>query len=130
MTDRRSDEPVGSLAEEAAKLLGALQQWGAGGGEHDRAGPGGPGPLSSILESLDEHIATGGRSCRYCPVCQVISLARAASPEVRDHLASAATSLLHAATSALNNQDGAEPRPEPGVEKIDVTDDAVDEPWD
>lgn len=72
--DRRDHEPVGTAAEEVAKLLGALQDLGSQVGEHIGHGP----------------------DCRYCPVCQVINVVRETSPEVRDHLADAAGSLLSA----------------------------------
>ena len=75
--------------------------------------------------AVNEHIATGGAECRYCPLCQVIGAVRDTSPEVKQHLATAATSLLHAATGLLQaraDREGENRRPEP-VEKIDLDDD-------
>jgi len=71
-------------------------------------------------------VATGGEDCRFCPVCQVIHAVRTTNPEVKAHLASAASSLLHAAAGVLATQ---VPRPDrpTGVEKIDLGDD--DDPW-
>lgn len=97
MTDEHGErhEPVGSVAEEAARLLGALQGWAGDGTDEGPAGGAG------LLGSLNEHIATGDPECRYCPLCQVISAFRETSPEVRHHLSTAASSLLQAATGVL-----------------------------
>ncbi len=59
------DEPVGSVGDEAAKLLGALADWA---GDHAR--------------DVDEHLATGDAECLYCPVCRTVHAVRQASPEV------------------------------------------------
>ena len=115
-------ESVGSVAEEATKLLGALQDW-AQEGAGEAAG--------RVLHDLNEHIATGDADCRYCPVCQLIRGVRETSQEVRQHMASAATSLLHAATGVLeayaqrapSDGDRARDSRRTGVEKIDLADD-------
>ena len=79
MTARsEGSEPVGSLGEEAARLLAALQ---------DRTGHG-------------EHAAADG-DCRYCPLCRAIGVVRATPPEVREHLTAAATSLAQAVSALL-----------------------------
>ena len=53
--DRKTGEDdgqdIGSVAEEAAKLFGALSGWAR---EH----------------GSEEHIATGAPECTYCPVCR------------------------------------------------------------
>ena len=51
------EAPAGTVAEEAARLLAAVQEW---------AGSTGAG-------NTDAH---GGPDCRYCPVCQLIALLR------------------------------------------------------
>ncbi len=77
-------EGVGSLGEEAAKLFEALsEQFGAAAG------------------AVNEHVATGGADCRYCPVCQLIGVVRTTSPEVRAHLTTAAGSLLQAVAGIM-----------------------------
>ena len=96
MTDEQTDHgtdpgpgragSVGSVGEEAAKLLDALQGWAS----------------SATGSGIDEHLATGGQDCAYCPVCQVISRVRSAGPEVRTQLAVGASSLLHAAAALLD----------------------------
>jgi hypothetical protein len=108
------DEQVGSVGEEAAKLLEALQGWASGSGA-----PGFAGGLSD----LHEHIATGDRECAYCPLCQAIGLFRQTSPEVRRHLTVAGSSLLQAAAALLETQVPPQRPPTSGVEKIDLDDD-------
>jgi hypothetical protein len=120
------DESVGSVAEEAAKLLHALQDWAKeSGSEYAGAAASAAEGAASAVHRIDEHIATGSAECTYCPVCRVISTVRETSPEVRQHLTTAATSLLHAAAGLL-----ATSVPEPShrrrdgrVEKIDLSDD-------
>lgn len=120
----RSPPPAGSVAEEAAKLLGALQGWAteAGTGRADAAGAARSG-AARALHDVNEHIATGGQECTYCPVCQVISLVRGTSPEVKQHLTAAATSLVSAAAGLLAThvpKDGPDEGP---LEHIDISED-------
>ena len=137
------EDRVGSVAEEAVKLMGALQDW-AKESAGDTAGAAGAAATGAAeaLHGLNEHIATGGEDCRYCPVCQVISAVRETSPEVKAHLATAATSLMHAAAGVLATKipdDSSARRPGSGerssrdsgaVEKIDLSDDSDDEVWE
>ncbi len=135
-----SNEPVGSLAEEAAKLVAVLQGWagehagpeGAARPGHEAPAPGanepghpvqepgrsrddaGPGDQGSPA-GHDDHSA----ECRWCPLCQSMRLARAATPEVREHLTSAAVSLALAVKELLDNVDASTADPDP-VEKIDI----------
>jgi len=135
MTDGKPDEPVGSVGEEAAKLLGAVQEWARESGSEyadatAAAAGGAAGGAASSLNRVNEHLATGGEDCRYCPLCQVISAVRDTSPEVKQHLASAASSLLQAAAGALATpvpDDTGENRKGSPVERIDLTD---DEGWE
>jgi hypothetical protein len=98
------DESVGNLAEEAAKLF----------------------------DALNAHVATDDPECRYCPICRVVSTVRHTSPEVRQHLAGAASSLLEAASGLAAayaaSTRGADARGS-GVEKIDL-DDPGEHAWD
>lgn len=112
MTER---DQVGALGEEAVKLLKALQDW-----TRESSGGTGSGASGGLLSDLNEHIATGGEDCRYCPVCQLIAAARATSPEVKNHLAVAASSLLQAAAGVLTTTtDGPRGGSDP-VERIDL----------
>lgn len=120
------DEPVGGVGEEAVKLLQALQDWAKeNGSDYAEATAHAAAGAAAKVSDLNEHIATGGEDCRYCPVCQVIAAVRGTSPEVRHHLGAAATSLMQAAAGLL-----ATPVPDPEtarrdapVEKIDLNDD-------
>jgi hypothetical protein len=98
---------VGSVAEEAVKLAGALRDWARESGAA-QAGVTVQG-LSEDLRSVGDHVGHG-QDCTLCPVCQGIRVLRQTSPEVREHLAAAIGSLADAAT-ALLRQDA---RPEQG----------------
>ncbi len=117
-----TDDEVGSVGEEAAKLFTVLSGWAkdAGVTSTDAAGEAAQG-LAEAVRGIDEHVATGGEDCRYCPVCQVIHAVRETSPEVKAHLASAASSLLHAVAGVLATPAPRADRPS-GVEKIDLDD--------
>ncbi len=103
--DGAGPDGVGDLGEEAARLLGVL---------------------AGFTRSVDEHVATGAPECEWCPVCRAVHVVRSASPEVRDHLATAASSLLQAAASLLASAGGAaaqtdgEPPSDDGLEHIDL----------
>lgn len=133
MTDAEqgsTGEPVGSVGEEAAKLFGALSEWAREQGpEYAGTATGAAGAFGDALKDLNDHVATGSQDCRYCPVCQAIHVVRQTSPEVRTHLAVAASSLMQAAAGMLatHPRDGSATAP---VEKIDLDTDGSDEPWD
>ncbi len=122
-------EPVGSAAEEAAKLLGAVADWARdhggdlGGAVSSMAAQASAG-LGAAAEDLVSHLAHG-QDCRYCPICRAIQVYRTASPEVREHLAAAAASLAHAASAALAT--AVPERRRDGVEHIDLTDEWPDD---
>jgi hypothetical protein len=121
-----ADESVGSVTEEAAKLLHALQDWAKeSGSEYAGAAATAAEGAAAAVHRVDEHIATGAPECSYCPVCRVISAVRSTSPEVRQHLTTAATSLMHAAAGLLATQmpEPSKERADGGVEKIDLSDD-------
>lgn len=97
--DARLDAAVGSVADEAAKLLEALgrsqaprRQSSSGTAESDEA------PESS--ESFDDssapqdhvHVAMGdAETCTWCPVCRSVTLLKGVSPETLGRLADLAT---------------------------------------
>lgn len=126
MSDAGDAHDVGSLGDEAAKLLGALSGWA-----REHAGEAGDG-LSGLAahaaasaHDLNEHLATGAAECTVCPVCRTVHAVRQLSPEVKAHLTTALTSLAHAAAAIMATAD---PRSEGpgtdhvGVEHIDVGD--------
>jgi hypothetical protein len=126
MTDEHDpDGSVGSAAEEAAKLLGAVSEWAREHGSDVGSAFGGlADQVSAAAHDVDSHLATGD-DCRYCPLCRAVQVYRSASPEVREHLTTAVTSLAQAATAmlatAVPQQRGT------GVERIDLTDDWPDD---
>ena len=98
-----TDEQVGSVGDEAAKLLGALQDWAKDAGA---AGLGGVADdLGAHARDLSSHIGHG-EDCRFCPVCQVIRVVRETSPEVKQHRATAAGSLAQAVSLYLSASAG------------------------
>ena len=124
-----SSEPVGSLAEEAAKLFAVVQGWAADhtgragadsspdGSAKDRS-TGNPGAADAAAEQA--HAAHDpSTECRWCPLCQLVRVAKATTPEVRDHLTSAAFSLAMAFKGLMESVDDASQRSEP-VERIDL----------
>jgi hypothetical protein len=123
MTDRE-DEQVGSVGEEAVKLFAALQDWARdNGSDYAHAASEAMAGAAGMVGDVNEHIATGGADCKFCPVCQVISAVRGMSPEVKHHLTSAASSLVQAVSSAMAAH--AEPSrrtPDMPVERIDLSD--------
>lgn len=122
MSDQRASAEVGSLAEEAAKLLGALTGWAE---EHlpdlEQAG----GHAASVAAESHEHVAGGGPECTWCPVCRVLRALRDTSPEVRTHLSAAAGSLLQALSVALTTEPEA-PSRGARVERIHLDDEWPD----
>ena len=100
--DKGGDE-IGSLADEASKLLGVLSGWAR---EHaGEAGEGFSGLAAQTAESghhVKEHCATDSAGCTACPLCRSVHAVRQLSPEVMAHLAAAATSLAHAAAALVS----------------------------
>jgi hypothetical protein len=120
------------VAEEAARLFGALSGWAR---EHGpdladaEAGLSGlAGRAAAAAHEVSEHVDTGAAECDWCPVCRTVHVVRATSPEVRDHLATAAASLLQAAAGILAAASAPQERTRPGVEHIDL-DDLDDTHW-
>jgi hypothetical protein len=142
-----STEPVGTLAEEAAKLVAVMQSWAADHSGHtgadvdDRGGsttrePGGNEPGHTVgdagrpgaggeraTEHEHEH---RGTECRWCPLCQSLRLAKAATPEVRDHLSNAALSLALAFKGLMEGVETPGDRSDP-FEKIDLDPDSTED---
>ena len=115
-------EDVGSVGEEAAKLFGALSDLARGHGGDLGAGLSGfAAQAADRAREVDEHLATGSAECTYCPVCRAVHVVRQTSPEVRAHLAVAASSLLQAAAGLLATAvpEEARDRGRP-VERIDL----------
>ena len=122
MTDAEPDD-VGTLGEEAAKLLGALSGWAR---EHAaEAGDGLSGLAShgaAYAHDLNDHLATGAAECTVCPLCRAVRTVRQVSPEAMGHLTAAAASLAQAAAALLATTTHPSPGPD-DVEHIDLADD-------
>lgn len=134
-----SDERVGTLAEEAARLLAALQTWAGdstpqAASAHARDGGVDADDVDADCDDSDgddsdgdhsdheaRHETHGADECRWCPLCRVARVARSASPDVRAHLSQAALSLALAVKGLLEEPDETARRAAP-VEKIDLTD--------
>ena len=125
-----SSSEVGSVAEEAAKLLGALSDWAKDhGSDLGQAASGLAGHAARSAQGVNEHLATGAAECTYCPVCRTVHALRGTSPEVRAQLATAATALLQAASGLLATAVPDTRRdPSAGVERIDLDDGLDDGP--
>ena len=101
--------PVGSAAEEAARLFAAAEQW-----LRTRTGE----PLGPAADRQS------GAECAVCPLCQGIAAVRSVRPETVEHLLDAAASFVAALRSTV-----AEVRPHgssaprrPDVQRIPVQD--------
>lgn len=120
--DADRPEQVGSVAEEAVKLMAALSGWARDHGEE--AAETARGLADGLAQGLDDAAAHVGADrseaapeCRWCPVCQVLHAVRGTSPEVRAHLAGAATSLAQAFNAMLASP--GQPRPTHGHQQRD-----------
>jgi hypothetical protein len=115
-------DEVGSVAEEATKLLGAVADWARDHGSDLGAGVAAlADQAAATAHDINAHIATDDAECRYCPVCRTVHAVRTASPEVRAQLTTAASSFLQAAAGMLAaGHSGSNDRP---VQRIDLDDD-------
>lgn len=128
-----AQEQLGGVAEEAAKLFGALGDWAKqhGGDVAGNLSVGLTAGLAGLAahahtaaadlgRDLEEHLATGAPECTYCPLCRTVHVVREASPEVMVHLAAAASSLMQAAGAVLAAAaaSGSTSHRTPSVEKI------------
>ncbi|MCW2736415.1 hypothetical protein [Nocardioides sp.] len=125
MSDSGDARDVGSLGDEAARLLGALSGWAREhAGEASDGLSGFAAHAATSAHDLNEHLATGSAECTVCPVCRTVHAVRQLSPEVKAHLTTAMTSLAQAAAAIMTTAD---PRTEgegrAGVEHIDLGDD-------
>jgi hypothetical protein len=103
-------DEIGSVADEAARLLGALSEW-----------------ARDAAQDVDRHLATGADECTYCPVCRTVHALRGLSPEVRTQLASAGTTFLRAGTRLLAQAMTEQRNRSGGVEHIDLDEDPGDD---
>lgn len=101
-----ADEPLGSAAHEASRLLDSLREW------LDARGVGGVGELP---------LATGSSECKVCPFCLAIGALRDRNPEVVEQLGRAGEALLAALRSALSDTETSSTAERtPDVERITI----------
>ena len=126
-TGAGEQEPVGSVGEEAAKLLGALSEWARDQGT-DYAGTaaGAAGAFANAVQDVNEHVATGARTAATARCARSSTSSGTPAPRCATHLAVAASSLMHAAAGLLATNTAEHPKPST-VEKIDLDDGAG---WD
>ena len=89
--------PHGTLAEEAARLAEAAQQWlgeRAGPRDHDVWG-----------DAIDATADGAPPECRTCPICRARRLVAGVNPDVLAHLSEAAAALA-AAVRAMSGPEG------------------------
>jgi hypothetical protein len=143
--DGARDPEVGTLAEETAKLLGALSGWAREHGAEVGQGASGVADhlvdqVSAAAHQVDEQLATGAPECTVCPICRTVHAVRQLSPEVRAHLSVAASSLVQAAAGVLatvapepdpdTGQDGGDVAPRSGRSRTEPVEKIVlDEDW-
>ncbi|HEX6918123.1 MAG TPA: hypothetical protein VF140_08580 [Phycicoccus sp.] len=115
MGDDRWDEQVGSVAEEAQRLLETLRR--AGGGATGGAGPATDG---SPDEGPDTHGPEPGDAdewtctdpfCRACPLCRTVAVVRGLNPETLRRLADLAAVAATVLTDLAAQRASASPRP-------------------
>ena len=94
-------EGVGSAADEAAKLLSAVQDW-----------------ARTRFDS--EHFATGSTECQVCPVCQAVAALRHVKPETVEHLLDAAASFVAALKTTVSTAPGTSGPGGSRVQHIDI----------
>ena len=95
-------EPLGSAADEAARLLDAVRRW-----IDDRT----PGTVE----------ASPSAECRYCPFCQVAGALRQGQPEVFEHMSHAMESLIAAVRAGVTAHEHEWSKANrPDVEHIDI----------
>jgi hypothetical protein len=101
--------PRGGVAEEAAKLLSAMEGWLRNAStEPSAAAAAGPGVVRDLFAHSEDHQCDS--PCQICPICQLISAARKLRPDVVEHLAEAAGSVLLALRALAESAANAPPR--------------------
>jgi len=101
-----SSQPIGSAAEEAARLFQAAEEW-----VRTRTG----GHLDGL--------ATGAPECTVCPLCQGIAAVRGVRPETVEHLLDAAASFVAALRTTVTTTAEPDPARRTDVQHIDIRED-------
>jgi hypothetical protein len=96
-------EPVGSVAEEAAKLFAVLQNAAAEGAPSAESRSAEAPAAEPDAGEAHEHDHKLGPDCVWCPVCQLIHRVRNTSPETIEQLSTAAAHVLGSLRSLLES---------------------------
>ena len=99
-----AEEPLGSAAQEATRLINSLREW-----------------LDARGVPEQPPLATGSAECRACPFCLLLGAVREHHPEVVEQLGRASESLLAALRSLVSDHEHRWAQSdESSVERIDV----------
>ncbi|MGN6299709.1 MAG: hypothetical protein ACTHN8_01285, partial [Angustibacter sp.] len=98
--DAAGREPLGSAAEEAARLAETVHAWWTGRSTADA-----PHPPEAAPAAEGEPSSSG--ACRYCPLCRGVAAVHALRPEVLTHLVAAAESVAAALRELARDAGGA-----------------------
>ena len=135
--DARLDAAVGSVADEAAKLLEAWGRTRVPRDESPSATTDSEGPRPSARPFTDSsqppehgHVAMGdAESCTWCPVCRSVTVLKGVSPETLGRLADLATTAAALLADLANRHTESSPTTErspadrgPRTEPITVVD--------
>jgi hypothetical protein len=98
--------PRSSLADEAARLVGSVQEWAQ---QNFPAGP-------------DGHM---GAECQWCPLCQLMAVLRGDHPELTERVTEAGTAVVSAVralleAAATTRPSGSDTDASPRVQRIDL----------
>ena len=99
----------GSVGDEAAKLLEAVQDWAR----------------STFGEGASARMSTGSPECEWCPLCQLVAVLRGDRPETTEKIVAAGTAMMSALRSLLDppaSPTDHEEAPPARVQRIDLTD--------
>jgi hypothetical protein len=104
------EPPRSPLADEATRLLGAVQEWAR----------------QNFPAVPADHDHSGAPVCTWCPLCQFMAVLRGDRPEVTERVTEAGSALASALRAVLDaavtgSASGA-PRPDPSsrVQRIDL----------
>jgi hypothetical protein len=99
------EPPRPPLADEAVRVLGAMQEWAR----------------QTFPAGRDGH---GGPECEWCPLCQFMAVLRGERPEVTERVAEAGAAVAMAFRALLEAATAGEaPKPStPRVQRIDLGD--------
>ena len=104
-------EAIGSIGEEASKLLAAARDWA----QHAF------GPASEATGS------TGATTCEWCPVCQFVAVLRGERPETTERIAVAGAAVLTVLRSLLDAvQQPPSPAAQPPTGRVQPIDLGID----